>query len=63
MAEQPGSERGREEPRTDLPPRKQPYYDGTFGSEEEQGAERTAEEHEDAPARRQDPGGIGEGPL
>jgi hypothetical protein len=66
MAEQPGKRRGRgDEPRTDLPPKKEPYYEGYFGSEEEEGAERerVADEHEDAPARREDPGGNGEGPL
>ena len=29
-----------EVPRTDLPPKRQPYYEGYFGTGEEEGAER-----------------------
>jgi hypothetical protein len=42
-----GSGRG-DAPRTDLPPRKEPYDDGYFGSEEEEGVVRE-EELPDAP--------------
>ncbi len=41
-------ERRRESPRTDLPPRREPYYDGYFGTEEEQGVERESDAGEDA---------------
>jgi hypothetical protein len=27
-------------PRTDLPPKKEPYYEGYFGTDEEEGVER-----------------------
>jgi hypothetical protein len=40
MPRQP-DERGREEaPRTDLPPLKEPYYEGYFGTDEEEGVVR-----------------------
>jgi hypothetical protein len=44
-------DRSREEaPRTDLPPVKEPYYDGYFGTDEEEGVERE-EESGDEPER------------
>lgn len=70
MAEQPGKQRG-DEPRTDLPPKKEPYYEGYFGDEED--AERkagdsgeaededAAEEEDLPPARPGKGGGEGEG--
>ncbi len=33
-------------PRTDLPPKREPYYEGYFGTGEEQGAERERESGE-----------------
>jgi hypothetical protein len=51
----------REAPRTDLPPRREPYYDGYFGTEEEEGVERERDEGErkpdPEPERRADEGG------
>lgn len=38
-----GDERSGEAPRTDLPAEREPYYDGYFGTDEEEGVER---EHE-----------------
>ena len=35
-----GDERSREAPRTDLPTEREPYYDGYFGTDEEEGVER-----------------------
>jgi hypothetical protein len=66
MAEQPRKRGQGEQPRSDLPPKKEPYYEGYFGTEEEQGVEREAEDRDaetDEPARREDPGGTGEGPI
>lgn len=42
-------ERKREAPRTDLPPRREPYYGGYFGTEEEEGVERERDEGERKP--------------
>jgi hypothetical protein len=54
MPRKPDDHRGskREDaPQTDLPPTRDPYYDGYFGTDEEEGVVR--EEHDDeAPARR-----------
>jgi hypothetical protein len=68
MAEQPGKQRG-DEPRTDLPPTKEPTYEGYFGDEED--AERkagdsgdtddAAEDEDLPPARPGKGGGEGEG--
>lgn len=33
-------ERRRDRPRTDLPPKREPYYEGYFGTGEEEGVER-----------------------
>ncbi len=48
-------EKGREAPRTDLPPAKDPYYEGYFGTDEEEGVVREEGEGEaggkGAPAR------------
>lgn len=69
MAEQPGKGRGKgrgdagEAPRTDLPPKKEPYYEGYFGDEEDAGVERSAEEPGEGGAPREERGGIGEGPI
>jgi hypothetical protein len=60
MAEQPGGKRGRgDQPRTDLPPKKEPYYEGYFGTEEEESVERAADDKDaehDEPAPRDEPG-------
>ncbi len=49
----PNDERKRDRredaPRTDLPPRKEPYYEGYFGTEEEESAVREEEEKDRAP--------------
>jgi hypothetical protein len=54
MPRKPDEERPRgrrdEAPATDLPPRKEPYYEGYFGTEEEEGAVRE-EESGDEPRR------------
>jgi hypothetical protein len=54
MPTKPG-ERGREEaPRTDLPPVKEPYYEGYFGTDEEEGVvreEESGDEDEEVPGR------------
>jgi hypothetical protein len=65
MAEQPGTGHAKgDEPRTDLPPEKHPYYEGYFGSDEEEGVERErSAEGEGTGAAREDGGGTGEGPL
>jgi hypothetical protein len=44
-------ERRDETPATDLPPRREPYYEGYFGTEEEEGAVRE-EESGDTPRPR-----------
>lgn len=44
-------ERRGDRPRTDLPPRREPYYDGYFGTEEEQGVERESDAEEEAGGR------------
>lgn len=36
-------------PRTDLPPEREPYYEGYFGTEEEEGVVREREAREDEP--------------
>lgn len=49
-------ERRDETPRTDLPVEREPYYEGYFGTEEEEGVERErdagADEPPDEPASR-----------
>ncbi len=45
---QPGRE-APEAPRTDLPPEREPYYEGYFGTDEEEGVVREEERKEDAP--------------
>jgi hypothetical protein len=55
MARKPGKRaaRGPEEaPRTDLPPVKEPYYEGYFGTDEEEGV-----------VREEESGDGGEGPA
>lgn len=42
-------ERKREAPLTDLPPKREPYYEGYFGTEEEEGVERERGEGERRP--------------
>jgi hypothetical protein len=47
-------ERQGEAPRTDLPPTREPYYEGYFGTDEEEGIVREGEsgdEEADEPAR------------
>ncbi len=41
-------DRAPETPRTDLPPEREPYYEGYFGTDEEGGAVREEEEPGDA---------------
>jgi hypothetical protein len=43
-----------ETPRTDLPPEREPYYEGTFGTDEEEGVVRE-EEAGDGEAERKPP--------
>jgi hypothetical protein len=52
----PGKREDREAPRTDLPPRREPYDEGYFGTEEEEGIvrEREASEGERSSERRRD---------
>lgn len=42
-----------EAPRTDLPPDREPYYEGYFGTDEEEGVERERddEKEKDSPGR------------
>jgi hypothetical protein len=42
-----GDERRGETPRTDLPAEREPYYEGYFGTDEEEGVEREREAGED----------------
>ncbi|HEX9241828.1 MAG TPA: hypothetical protein VF875_05245 [Anaeromyxobacter sp.] len=41
----------KEAPRTDLTPEREPYYEGYFGTEEEEGVVREEQAPDDAPAR------------
>jgi hypothetical protein len=41
-------------PRTDLPPSKEPYYEGYFGTDEEEGVEREREAPSDEGASEED---------
>ena len=56
MPKKPGDERGPERrdetPRTDLPPTKEPYYDGYFGTDEEEGVVREREDRDDKDRER-----------
>jgi hypothetical protein len=53
MPRNPDEKRGEQAPRTDLPPEREPYYDGYFGTEEEEGVVREEESgDEDAVTRR-----------
>ncbi len=45
-------ERQGEGPRTDLPPEREPYDDGYFGTEEEEGVEREREAPDDEAERQ-----------
>jgi hypothetical protein len=48
-------ERGHEEaPRTDLPPVKEPYYEGYFGTDEEEGVVREEESGDEGGGGRRD---------
>jgi hypothetical protein len=56
-----GDERQGEVPRTDLPPEREPYYEGYFGTDEEEGVEREREEDESSgPARGESKEGAAE---
>jgi hypothetical protein len=60
MATKREDERKQEAPRTDLPPRREPYYEGYFGTGEEEGAERErsdAEKEDEATRRAEDAAG------
>jgi hypothetical protein len=41
-----------ETPRTDLKPEREPYYEGYFGTEDEEGVEREREEEDSGDAER-----------
>jgi hypothetical protein len=43
MPRKPEDRRSEDAPRTDLPPEKEPYYEGYFGTDEEEGAVRERE--------------------
>jgi hypothetical protein len=45
------TERRDDQPGTDLPPAKEPYYEGYFGTEEEEGVVREEDSGDGAPAR------------
>lgn len=47
-----------EAPRTDLPPAKEPYYEGYFGTDEEEGVEREQEDEGTDGADRRGSGGA-----
>lgn len=51
IPEEPPEREAPEAPRTDLTPEREPYYEGYFGTEEEEGVVRERETPEDA-ARR-----------
>ncbi len=51
-------ERRHDRPRTDLPPEREPYYEGYFGTEEEEGVERERDAGEEVERER---GAGGEG--
>lgn len=44
-------ERTGETPRTDLPPDREPYYEGYFGTDEEEGVERERDDEKDERGR------------
>jgi hypothetical protein len=44
-------ERKNEKPRTDLPPDREPYYEGYFGTDEEEGVERERDDSGDSDER------------
>jgi hypothetical protein len=54
MPRKPQDRRTEDAPRTDLPPAKEPYYEGYFGTEEEEGVvrERDASGDEEEAERR-----------
>jgi hypothetical protein len=45
-----GDERSGDAPRTDLPAGREPYYDGYFGTDEEEGVERERDAGEEGEA-------------
>jgi hypothetical protein len=47
MPKKPVDRRTEDAPRTDLPPAKEPYYEGYFGTDEEEGVVREHEESGD----------------
>jgi hypothetical protein len=49
MPRKPGESERDETPRTDLPPLKEPYYEGYFGTDEEEGVVREDEAGDEAP--------------
>jgi hypothetical protein len=50
-----GDERSGEAPRTDLPAEREPYYDGYFGTDEEEGVERERDAGEGEDEERRAP--------
>ncbi len=42
-----------ETPRTDLPPAREPYYEGYFGTDEEEGVVREEESGDEPPPERE----------
>lgn len=52
MPRKPDEKRGEQAPRTDLTPEREPYYEGYFGTEEEEGVERERDAGEPREADR-----------
>jgi hypothetical protein len=52
MPSKRGDDRSGEAPRTDLTPERDPYYDGYFGTDEEEGVERERDAGEPREADR-----------
>jgi hypothetical protein len=57
MPRKPEDRRSEDVPRTDLPPEREPYYEGYFGTDEEEGVVREREESgdEEGTGRRSSP--------
>jgi hypothetical protein len=47
MPRKPDERRKEDAPRTDLPPEREPYYEGYFGTDEEEGVVREEESGDD----------------
>ncbi len=55
MPVKPEDDESKETPRTDLPPVREPYYEGYFGTDEEEGVERETEADPGKQRPRSDP--------